>query len=162
MKLELDLSFLYGSTILPECTLIVCLIIILILDLILEEKDTFSLYFISLMGLLISIGLLLFQWNEKPIISFSGNFQTNYFNRIFQLLITLCSILCIPLYVEYIRHTKMPMIEFIIFVLTTTIEGMFLCGANDLITIFVALECLNLCSYLSDTPKKMYDPMKLL
>jgi NAD(P)H-quinone oxidoreductase subunit 2 len=56
----------------------------------------------------------------------------------------------------------MPMIEFIIFVLTTTIEGMFLCGANDLITIFVALECLNLCSYLSDTPKKMYDPMKLL
>jgi NAD(P)H-quinone oxidoreductase subunit 2 len=40
------------------------------------------------------------------------------------------------------------MIEFIIFVLTTTIGGMFLCGANDLITIFIALECLSLCSYL--------------
>ena len=25
---------------------------------------------------------------------------------------------------------------------------MFLCGANDLITIFVALECFSLCSYL--------------
>jgi NADH:ubiquinone oxidoreductase subunit 2 (subunit N) len=115
------------------------------------------------MGLLISIDLLLFQWNEKPFISFSGNFQTNYFNKKIQLLIALCSILCIPLYVEYIRHTKMPMIEFIIFVLTTTIGGMFLCGANDLITIFVALECLSLCSFLlSNTPKKMYDPMKLL
>jgi NADH:ubiquinone oxidoreductase subunit 2 (subunit N) len=89
MKLELDLSFLYGSTILPECILIVCLIIILMLDLISKERDTSSLYFISLMGLLISIGLLLFQWNEKPIINFSSNFQTNSFNRIFRLLIAL-------------------------------------------------------------------------
>jgi hypothetical protein len=32
------------------------------------------------MGLLISIGLLLFQWNEKPIIIFLANFQTNNFN----------------------------------------------------------------------------------
>jgi len=55
MKLELDLSFLYGSTILPKCILIVCLIIILILDLISDERDTFSLYFISLAGLLISM-----------------------------------------------------------------------------------------------------------
>jgi NADH:ubiquinone oxidoreductase subunit 2 (subunit N) len=89
MKLKLDLSFLYGSTILPECILIVCLIIILMLDLISKERDTSSLSFISLMGLLISIGLLLFQWNEKPIISFSSNFQTNSFNRIFRLLIAL-------------------------------------------------------------------------
>ncbi len=75
MKLEFDLSFLYGSTILSKCILIVCLIIILILDLISKERDTFSLYFIFLMGLLISIGLLLFQWNEKPTINFLGNFQ---------------------------------------------------------------------------------------
>jgi hypothetical protein len=33
----------------------------------------------------------------NPIISFSGNFQRNYFNEIFQFLILLCSILCIPL-----------------------------------------------------------------
>jgi hypothetical protein len=70
MKLEFDLSFLYGSTILSKCILIVCLIIILILDLISKERDTFSLYFIFLMGLLISIGLLLFQCNEKPTINF--------------------------------------------------------------------------------------------
>ena len=35
-----------------------------------------------------------------------------------------------------------------IFVLTATLGGMFLCGANDLITIFVAPECFSLCSYL--------------
>jgi NADH:ubiquinone oxidoreductase subunit 2 (subunit N) len=38
--------------------------------------------------------------------------------------------------------------EFLLFVLTTTLGGKFLCGANDLRTIYVALECFNLCSYL--------------
>ncbi|CAN1850510.1 NAD(P)H-quinone oxidoreductase subunit 2 A, chloroplastic [Linum perenne] len=82
------------------------------------------------------------------MISFSGNFQTNNFNEIFQFLILLCSTLCIPLSVEYIECTEMAITEFLLFVLTATLGGMFLCGANDLITIFVALECFSLCSYL--------------
>nr|YP_010613859.1 NADH-plastoquinone oxidoreductase subunit 2 [Andreaea regularis]WAS08604.1 NADH-plastoquinone oxidoreductase subunit 2 [Andreaea regularis] len=148
MKLELGLYFLYGNTILPESILIFGLIIILILDLILKKKNTSLLYFISLISLLLSIIILLFQWEEKSIISFLGNFQTNSFNRIFRFFIALCSMLCIPLSFEYIKCTKMAITEFLIFILTATIGGMFLCGANDLITIFVALECLSLCSYL--------------
>ncbi|KAK5769808.1 hypothetical protein V6N12_032206 [Hibiscus sabdariffa] len=42
----------------------------------------------------------------------------------------------------------MAIAEFLLFVLTATLGGMFLCGANDLITIFVAPECFSLCSYL--------------
>nr|YP_010178708.1 NADH-plastoquinone oxidoreductase subunit 2 [Paphiopedilum kolopakingii]YP_010178721.1 NADH-plastoquinone oxidoreductase subunit 2 [Paphiopedilum kolopakingii]QUV74821.1 NADH-plastoquinone oxidoreductase subunit 2 [Paphiopedilum kolopakingii]QUV74834.1 NADH-plastoquinone oxidoreductase subunit 2 [Paphiopedilum kolopakingii] len=60
----------------------------------------------------------------------------------------LCSTLCIPLSVEYIECTEMAITEFLLFVLTATLGGMFLCGANDLITIFVAPECFSLCSYL--------------
>ena len=56
--------------------------------------------------------------------------------------------LCIPLSVEYIECTEMAITEFLLFVLTATLGGMFLCGANDLITIFVAPECFSLCSYL--------------
>jgi NAD(P)H-quinone oxidoreductase subunit 2 len=148
MELELSFSSIYRSTILPECILIFCLIIILILDLILEKRKKYLLYFISLIGLLLSIIILLFQWQEKHSMSFSGNFQIDSFNQIFRILIALCSILCIPLSVEYIRYTKLATTEFFIFILTATIGGMFLCGANDLITIFVALECLSLCSYL--------------
>nr|VDD65902.1 unnamed protein product [Brassica oleracea] len=85
---------------------------------------------------------------KEPMISFSGNFQTNNFNEIFQFLILLCSTLCIPLSVEYIECTEMAITEFLLFVLTATLGGMFLCGANDLITIFVAPECFSLCSYL--------------
>nr|YP_009560880.1 NdhB [Trichosanthes kirilowii]YP_009560895.1 NdhB [Trichosanthes kirilowii]QAB33231.1 NdhB [Trichosanthes kirilowii]QAB33246.1 NdhB [Trichosanthes kirilowii] len=137
-----------GSFIFPECILICGLILLLMIDSTSDQKDIPWLYFISSTSLVMSITALLFRWREEPMISFSGNFQTNNFNEIFQFLILLCSTLCIPLSVEYIECTEMAITEFLLFVLTATLGGMFLCGANDLITIFVAPECFSLCSYL--------------
>nr|YP_010174046.1 NADH-plastoquinone oxidoreductase subunit 2 [Glandularia tenera]YP_010174062.1 NADH-plastoquinone oxidoreductase subunit 2 [Glandularia tenera]YP_010721735.1 NADH dehydrogenase ND2 subunit [Verbena bonariensis]YP_010721750.1 NADH dehydrogenase ND2 subunit [Verbena bonariensis]YP_010721821.1 NADH dehydrogenase subunit B [Verbena brasiliensis]YP_010721837.1 NADH dehydrogenase ND2 subunit [Verbena brasiliensis]QSH89942.1 NADH dehydrogenase ND2 subunit [Verbena officinalis]QSH89958.1 NADH deh len=137
-----------GSLIFPECILIFGLILLLIIDSTSHQKDIPWFYFISSTSLVMSITALLFRWREEPMISFSGNFQTNNFNEIFQFLILLCSTLCIPLSVEYIECTEMAITEFLLFVLTATLGGMFLCGANDLITIFVAPECFSLCSYL--------------
>nr|YP_009698495.1 NdhB [Mentzelia albicaulis]YP_009698510.1 NdhB [Mentzelia albicaulis]YP_009698580.1 NdhB [Petalonyx linearis]YP_009698595.1 NdhB [Petalonyx linearis]QEJ85524.1 NdhB [Mentzelia albicaulis]QEJ85525.1 NdhB [Mentzelia albicaulis]QEJ85609.1 NdhB [Petalonyx linearis]QEJ85610.1 NdhB [Petalonyx linearis] len=137
-----------GSFIFPECILIFGLILLLMIDSTSDQKDIPWLYFISSTSLVMSITALLFRWREEPMISFSGNFQTNNFNEIFQFLILLCSTLCIPLAVEYIECTEMAITEFLLFVLTATLGGMFLCGANDLITIFVAPECFSLCSYL--------------
>uniref|UniRef100_A0AAT9ZV03 NAD(P)H-quinone oxidoreductase subunit 2, chloroplastic n=1 Tax=Cheniella tenuiflora TaxID=3078824 RepID=A0AAT9ZV03_9FABA len=137
-----------GSLIFPECILIFGLILLLMIDSTSDQKDIPWFYFISSTSLVMSITALLFRWREEPMISFSGNFQTNNFNEIFQFLILLCSTLCIPLSVEYIECTQMAITEFLLFVLTATLGGMFLCGANDLITIFVAPECFSLCSYL--------------
>nr|YP_010467110.1 NADH-plastoquinone oxidoreductase subunit 2 [Saxifraga sessiliflora]YP_010467125.1 NADH-plastoquinone oxidoreductase subunit 2 [Saxifraga sessiliflora]YP_010637229.1 NADH-plastoquinone oxidoreductase subunit 2 [Saxifraga brevicaulis]YP_010637244.1 NADH-plastoquinone oxidoreductase subunit 2 [Saxifraga brevicaulis]UVF28973.1 NADH-plastoquinone oxidoreductase subunit 2 [Saxifraga sessiliflora]UVF28974.1 NADH-plastoquinone oxidoreductase subunit 2 [Saxifraga sessiliflora]WBQ49871.1 NADH-plast len=137
-----------GSFIFPECILIFGLILLLMIDSTSDQKDIPWLYFISSTSLVMSITALLFRWREEPMISFSGNFQTNNFNEIFQFLILLCSTLCIPLSVEYIECTEMAITEFMLFVLTATLGGIFLCGANDLITIFVAPECFSLCSYL--------------
>nr|YP_009403185.1 NADH dehydrogenase subunit 2 [Cyanea leptostegia]YP_009403206.1 NADH dehydrogenase subunit 2 [Cyanea leptostegia]ASA34377.1 NADH dehydrogenase subunit 2 [Cyanea leptostegia]ASA34400.1 NADH dehydrogenase subunit 2 [Cyanea leptostegia] len=137
-----------GSLIFPECILIFGLILLLMIDSTSDQKDISWLYFISSTSLVMSITALLFRWREEPMISFSGNFQTNNFNEIFQFLILLCSTLCIPLSVEYIECTEMAITEFLLFILTATLGGMFLCGANDLITIFVAPECFSLCSYL--------------
>nr|YP_010163338.1 NADH-plastoquinone oxidoreductase subunit 2 [Kotschya aeschynomenoides]YP_010163353.1 NADH-plastoquinone oxidoreductase subunit 2 [Kotschya aeschynomenoides]QRI61130.1 NADH-plastoquinone oxidoreductase subunit 2 [Kotschya aeschynomenoides]QRI61145.1 NADH-plastoquinone oxidoreductase subunit 2 [Kotschya aeschynomenoides] len=137
-----------GSLIFPECILIFGLILLLMIDSTSDQKDISWFYLISSTSLVMSITALLFRWREEPMISFSGNFQTNNFNEIFQFLILLCSTLCIPLSVEYIECTEMAITEFLLFVLTATLGGMFLCGANDLITIFVAPECFSLCSYL--------------
>nr|YP_009827933.1 NdhB [Curcuma zedoaria]YP_009827949.1 NdhB [Curcuma zedoaria]QIV68008.1 NdhB [Curcuma zedoaria]QIV68024.1 NdhB [Curcuma zedoaria] len=142
------LLLFHGSFIFPECILIFGLILLLMIDSTSDQKDRPWFYFISSTSLVISITALLFRWREEPIISFSGNLQTNNFNEIFQFLILLCSTLCIPLSVEYIECTEMAITEFMLFVLTATLGGMFLCGANDLITIFVASECFSLCSYL--------------
>nr|YP_010250158.1 NADH-plastoquinone oxidoreductase subunit 2 [Bistorta vivipara]YP_010250174.1 NADH-plastoquinone oxidoreductase subunit 2 [Bistorta vivipara]YP_010461905.1 NADH dehydrogenase subunit 2 [Bistorta officinalis]YP_010461921.1 NADH dehydrogenase subunit 2 [Bistorta officinalis]YP_010577693.1 NADH-plastoquinone oxidoreductase subunit 2 [Bistorta macrophylla]YP_010577709.1 NADH-plastoquinone oxidoreductase subunit 2 [Bistorta macrophylla]YP_010940506.1 NADH-plastoquinone oxidoreductase subunit 2 len=137
-----------GSFIFPECILIFGLILLLMIDSTSDQKDIPWFYFISSTSLVMSITALFFRWREEPMISFSGNFQTNNFNEIFQFLILLCSTFCIPLSVEYIECTEMAITEFLLFVLTATLGGMFLCGANDLITIFVAPECFSLCSYL--------------
>nr|YP_009447158.1 NADH-plastoquinone oxidoreductase subunit 2 [Adenocalymma peregrinum]YP_009447174.1 NADH-plastoquinone oxidoreductase subunit 2 [Adenocalymma peregrinum]AVM84175.1 NADH-plastoquinone oxidoreductase subunit 2 [Adenocalymma pubescens]ATY48395.1 NADH-plastoquinone oxidoreductase subunit 2 [Adenocalymma peregrinum]ATY48396.1 NADH-plastoquinone oxidoreductase subunit 2 [Adenocalymma peregrinum]AVM84176.1 NADH-plastoquinone oxidoreductase subunit 2 [Adenocalymma pubescens] len=137
-----------GSLIFPEWILIFGLILLLMIDSTSDQKDIPWFYFISSTSLVMSITALLFRWRKEPMISFSGNFQTNNFNEIFQFLILLCSTLCIPLSVEYIECTEMAITEFLLFVLTATLGGMFLCGANDLITIFVAPECFSLCSYL--------------
>ncbi|KAJ6793294.1 NADH dehydrogenase subunit 2 [Iris pallida] len=142
------LLLFHGSFIFPECILIFSLILLLMIDSTSDQKDRPCFYFISSTSLVMSITALLFRWKEEPIISFSGNFQTNNFNEIFQFLILLCSTLYIPLSVEYIECTEMAITEFLLFVLTATLGGMFLCGANDLITIFVAPECFSLCSYL--------------
>ncbi|KAL1299919.1 hypothetical protein AAHE18_18G142600 [Arachis hypogaea] len=137
-----------GSLIFPECILIFGLILLLMIDSTSDKKDLSWFYLISSTSLVMSITALLFRWGEEPMISFSGNFQMNNFNEIFQFLILLCSTLCIPLSVEYIECTEMALTEFLLFVLTATLGGIFLCGANDLITIFVAPECFSLCSYL--------------
>nr|YP_009299151.1 NADH-plastoquinone oxidoreductase subunit 2 [Pelargonium exhibens]YP_009299171.1 NADH-plastoquinone oxidoreductase subunit 2 [Pelargonium exhibens]YP_009300047.1 NADH-plastoquinone oxidoreductase subunit 2 [Pelargonium tetragonum]YP_009300067.1 NADH-plastoquinone oxidoreductase subunit 2 [Pelargonium tetragonum]AJB99065.1 NADH-plastoquinone oxidoreductase subunit 2 [Pelargonium exhibens]AJB99086.1 NADH-plastoquinone oxidoreductase subunit 2 [Pelargonium exhibens]AJB99960.1 NADH-plastoquino len=142
------LLLLDGSLIFPECILIFGLILLLMIDSTSDQKDIPWFYFISSTSLVMSITALLFRWREEPMVSFSGNFQTNHFNEIFQFLILLCSTLSIPLSVEYIECTEMAITEFLLFILTATLGGMFLCGANDFITIFVAPECFSLCSYL--------------
>ncbi|CAN6454824.1 unnamed protein product [Victoria cruziana] len=131
-----NLLLFNGSFIFPECILIFGLILLLMIDLTSDKKDTPY------------ITALLFRWREEPMISFLENFQTNNFNEIFQFLILLCSTLCIPLSVEYIECTKMAITEFLLFILMATLGGMFLYGANNLITIFVAPEYFSLCSYL--------------
>nr|YP_009667708.1 NdhB [Schistochila macrodonta]QCW58484.1 NdhB [Schistochila macrodonta] len=148
MKLETGTFFSYGNTILPECIPIFGLLIIFLSDLIFNKKNTTMLYLTSLISLILTLLILILQWEIEPILSFSDSFQTNSFNRIFQFFIVLSSLLCIPLALEYIERTRMPIPEFLIFLLTTTVSGMLLCGANDLISIFVSLECLSLCSYL--------------
>lgn len=145
---EFHLLFFYGNSILPECILVSGLFLLLIIDLFSEQKNKAWFYLIPLASLVLSIAILLSRWREEPIISFFGNFQTNNFNEIFKFLILLCTTLCIPLSVEYIQCTEMTITEFLLFILTAALAGMFLCGANDLATIFVALECLSLCSYL--------------
>jgi NAD(P)H-quinone oxidoreductase subunit 2 len=133
-------------SILPELILIVSLLIVLILDL--TIINTFILSTISLIGLITSSLVLCLQWNNFLIISFLGSIQIDSFSILFRLFITLSSTLCILMSIEYIQRSGMALAEFLAFLLSATIGGMFLCSANDLITIFVALEMLSLSSYL--------------
>lgn len=66
-------------------------------------------------------------------------------------------------YQDFLERTEMTITEFLLFILTITLREIFLCGANDLIIIFVVLKCFNLCSYLlSEYIKKDVWPNKTI
>src|SRR5436305_14622644 len=108
MKLELDTFFSYGNAILPECIPIFGLLIIFLTDLISTKKNTTIFYSISVISLFLSLITLIFQRETESISSFSGSFQIDNFNRIFQILIVLSSMICIPMAIEYTGCTGMP------------------------------------------------------
>jgi NAD(P)H-quinone oxidoreductase subunit 2 len=135
-------------TILPECILILALLSILLIDLTVKKSEWLP--SIGLIGCLSASTILLIQLNDNQQVStsFLGSFQVDGFSLAFRLLITFASVICIPLSTEYIRRSGVAMSEFLVFLLTATLGAMFVCGANDLVTIFVSLECLSLSSYL--------------
>jgi NAD(P)H-quinone oxidoreductase subunit 2 len=135
-------------TILPECVLVFSLLAILMVDV--TVKKTAWLSNIAIIGLLSATSILLVQISQDNTssTSFLGSFQVDGFSLAFRCLICFSSMLCIPLSTEYIRRSGMSLAEFLIFILTATVGAMFVCAANDLVTIFVSLECLSLSSYL--------------
>nr|YP_009589676.1 NADH-plastoquinone oxidoreductase subunit 2 [Selaginella remotifolia]QBL76259.1 NADH-plastoquinone oxidoreductase subunit 2 [Selaginella remotifolia] len=146
MDLELDSHLLFRSTILPERILVTSLTILSVRDILLG--DTFWSYFIPFTGSVMSITVLFYQWREEPITSPSCSFQTNTLDDIFQFLIPLRSIPCIPLFAEYSQCAEMAVTESLLFVLAATSGGMFLCASSDLVTILAAPERSSLCLYL--------------
>nr|ADG28993.1 NADH-plastoquinone oxidoreductase subunit 2 [Marsilea mutica] len=133
---------------LPEFVLILGLIAIIVIDLLYKGKDTLSIYRISLLSLLTSTALLLYQWEAKPVTVAFESIQINTFSNTFRILLLICSLLAVSLSIDYVRCTKTALAEFSLFILTAGLGGMLLCCANDLVTIYVALECLSLSSYL--------------
>nr|AJB98514.1 NADH dehydrogenase subunit 2 [Helminthostachys zeylanica] len=138
----------YNNPILLELVLVSGLIATLILDLFPNKGNRSWSYSISVITLVMGIVVLLLQWDDKSILTFPGTLRVNSFNNLFRSFILICTLLCIPLSVDYMRCGGMATTEFLSFVLAATSGGVFPCNANNLVSIFVALECLALPSYL--------------
>jgi len=135
-------------SIFPEYILILSLITIIVIDLSYKGKDILLLHRISLISLLSSIVLLLCQWEVKSVSIAPESLQINTPSNIFRLFLLIRSLLSVSLSVDYIRCTKTALAEFLLFISTAGSGGMLLRCANDLVTIYVASECLSLSSYL--------------
>lgn len=131
---------------LPEIIIITTLIIVLLIELI--EENSIWLFRVTIGALLIASSVLLFQWFYPNSNTFLSNYHINGLTITFRCLLTLSVTFSVLISQEYVQRAGIPIAEFLIFLLTATVGGLFLCGANDLITLFVALECLSLSSYL--------------
>ncbi|WP_019508441.1 NAD(P)H-quinone oxidoreductase subunit N [Pleurocapsa sp. PCC 7319] len=141
-------SQLHAGTILPEGIVILTLMIILVIDLIVGRSSSRWLPYLAIAGLLISIVALILGWDNPEAIAFLGSFNSDNLSIVFRGIVALSAAVTIPMSIRYIEQSGTSLAEFIGIMLTATLGGMFLCGANELTMVFISLEMLSISSYL--------------
>jgi NAD(P)H-quinone oxidoreductase subunit 2 len=139
---------LNAGAILPEGIVIVTLLVVLVSDLILGRSSIRWTPYLAIAGLLAAVGALYFQWGADDPIAFLGGFNNDAFSIVFRGIIALSSAVTILMSIRYVEQSGTPLGEFITILLTATLGGMFLSGADELVMIFVSLETLSISSYL--------------
>ncbi|OGI02067.1 MAG: hypothetical protein A2Y25_03855 [Candidatus Melainabacteria bacterium GWF2_37_15] len=125
---------------LPEIILTIFILIIAILSFTLKKEQQNVIVWVSFLGVILAMVATGFVTTGEV---FSGAFVSNNFISMFRIIILLGTIVTIFLSKDYIRSTG----EFYFLLLTATLGAMLLCGANDLIMLFIALETLSISSF---------------
>ncbi|MGY6529030.1 MAG: NAD(P)H-quinone oxidoreductase subunit N [Cyanobacterium sp.] len=141
-------SQLNAIAILPEGIVIITLLLVLIGDLIFGRKSASWLPYVAIGGLLASVTALVLGWDNPNPQSFLGSFVGDNLSIVFRIIVALSAAVTITMSITYIENTGTALSEFICILLTATLGGMFLCGASELVMIFVSLEMLSISSYL--------------
>ncbi|MBM0741638.1 NAD(P)H-quinone oxidoreductase subunit N [Phormidium sp. CLA17] len=137
------------GVILPELIVIITLLVVIVGDLIVGRTASSQWTpYLAIAGLLSAVGALYLQWDITNPISFLGSFNGDALSVVFRGIIALSSAVTILMSVRYVAQSGTALAEFITILLTATLGGMFLSGANELVMIFVSLETLSISSYL--------------
>jgi NAD(P)H-quinone oxidoreductase subunit 2 len=136
------------GTILPELVVIGTLLIVLIADLISGRASWRWTPYFAVAGLIAAVGSLYFQWDSIDPIGFLGGFNSDALSIVFRGIIALSAAVTILMSITYVEQSGTSLGEFITILLTATLGGMFLSGADELVTVFVSLETLSIASYL--------------
>lgn len=139
---------LNAGTIWPEGIVIITLLLVLIYDLIVGRSSSRWTPYLAIAGLLASVVALYYQWDITNPISFLGGFNGDALSVVFRGIIALSSVVTILMSIRYVEQTGTSLAEFIAILLSATVGGMFLSGADELVMIFVSLETLSISSYL--------------
>ena len=141
-------SQLNAGAILPEGIVIITLMLVLIIDLIVGRNSARWLPYLAIAGLLAAVFDLGLICDSANTDAFLGSFSNDNLSIIFRGIVALSTVLTIPMSIRYVQQSGTSLAEFIGIMLTATLGGMFLCGANDLVTVFISLEMLSISSYL--------------
>lgn len=136
------------GAILPETIVILTLLVVLVTDLIIGRQSDRWTSYIAVTGLLASVGAMVLQWNQVETASFLGSFRSDNLSLLFRGIIALSSVVTILMSIRYVEQTGSALGEFLTVLLTATVGGMFLAGAEELVMIFVSLETLSIASYI--------------
>lgn len=136
------------GAILPETIVILTLLLVLVSDLIIGRNSDRWTSYVAVGGLLAAVGAMTLQWNQIETLSFLGSFRSDNLSLLFRGIIALSSAVTILMSIRYVEQTGSALGEFLTVLLTATVGGMFLAGAEELVMIFVSLETLSIASYI--------------
>ncbi len=139
---------LNAGIILPEGIVIVTIMVIIVADIIGGRGVTKWLPYVAIAGLLAAVADLRLQWGAPDPIAFLGSFNGDDLSIVFRGIIALSTAVTIPMCIRYIERSGTALAEFLAILLTATLGGMVLSGADELVTVFVSLETLSISSYL--------------
>ena len=134
--------------VLPEAIVILTIVVILLGDLIAGRASSRWVPYAAIGGCLASVGAIALQWDTGDPIAFFGEFNSDALSLVFRGIIVLSAAVTVPMSIRYVEQSGTALAEFLGILLTATLGGMFLTGADELVTIFVSLETLSISSYL--------------
>uniref|UniRef100_B8HPI5 NAD(P)H-quinone oxidoreductase subunit 2 n=1 Tax=Cyanothece sp. (strain PCC 7425 / ATCC 29141) TaxID=395961 RepID=B8HPI5_CYAP4 len=141
-------SQLNAGAILPEGIVIVTLLLVLGADLVSGRPADRWTPYLAIGGLLAAVAALYLQWDQPTTLSFLGSFSNDHLSIVFRGIIALSTAVTILMSIRYVEQTGSSLGEFFTILLTATVGGMFLSGAQELVMIFISLETLSIASYL--------------
>ena len=139
---------LNAGIILPEGIIIITLLLVLMIDLIAGRSSTNGIPYVAIGGLLTAVVVLYYEWDVTNTTAFFGEFEGDALSIAFRGVIALSATVTILMSIRYVQQAGTSLAEFIAILLSATLGGMFLSGANELVTIFISLETLSISSYL--------------
>ncbi|MEO1127671.1 MAG: NAD(P)H-quinone oxidoreductase subunit 2, partial [Cyanobacteria bacterium J06639_16] len=124
---------LNAGAILPEGIVIVTLLVILVGDLIVGRSSAKWTPYVAIAGLITAVVALAFQWGATSPVAFLGAFNGDDLSVVFRGIIALAAATTVPMSIRYIEQSGTSLAEFLVILLTATLGGMFLSGADELV-----------------------------
>ncbi len=132
----------------PEGAVLIAMLGTLLVDLAGEKAAANWAPPICYVGLLTALGLLAMQWNGPLESSFLGAFLSDNLAIAFRSVVALSTLISLLISWRYAEQSGSPVGEYAAILLAATLGAMLLCGATDLVSVFISLETLSVASYL--------------
>ena len=134
------------SALAPEAFLLLAAIVLLMFS-VFTKDTTRTVNWASVGALIIAAGLVVSQPPE-PVTLFDRAFIADGFARFLKVVVLLAAALALSMSQDYLRSAKINIAEFPVLVLLATTGMMLMLSANDLISLYLALELQSLALYV--------------
>ncbi len=134
----------------PEIVITVTGLLVLVLDFALRSRDRRWLGGLSVLGVVIALTAVIRQAAVGPsrVLAFSGLHVVDFYASFFKVVFLLSTIIVILLAGRNLQEQGLDLGEFYALLLFATLGTMLMASAADLLSLFVGLETMSICTYV--------------